>query len=153
MLIALFLIAATALPTTAQATTQELVDPFVNPVKIKIKRAEEEMKLKEKLIKAKVALATLPEKVKLFKPKIPKPLNEMKIEGVIGTGNKLLLVVVDPGTGETYLLKEGDPVAPDEKIARITFNRVVVYRYKRIAGRIVKETVILNVDTEGFSNG
>jgi len=128
------------------APAQELVDPFVNPIELK-------EKLLEKALEAKKKAKPLPEKVSLFRPKIPKPITEMKIEGLISAQGRLMLVVVDPQTGETYFLKEGDPVAPDAKIAKITPERVVIYRYKRAGGKLVKETVILNVDTEGLSNG
>jgi len=131
---------------TSGALAQELVDPFVNPVKIK-------EKLLERMLEAKKKVKPIPEKVSLFRPKIPKPLTEMKIEGLISAQGRLILVVADPQTGETYFLKEGDPVAPDAKIAKIAPDRVIIYRYKRIKGKLVKETVILNVDTEGLSNG
>jgi len=131
---------------TAEATAQELVDPFINPIEIK-------EKLLEKALEAKKKVKPLPEKVNLFKPKIPKPLTEMKIEGLINANGRLLLVVVDPQTEETYLLKEGDPIAPDAKIAKITPDKVIIYRYKKIKGKLVKETVILNVDMEGLNNG
>ncbi|WP_456418952.1 hypothetical protein [Thermovibrio sp.] len=131
---------------TVGASAQEMVDPFVNPIAIR-----------EKALKLKIEMARSREEalqeVRLFKPKLKKTFDRLSIQGVIGSNGKLYLILLDPETGETYFLKEGDPIAPDAKIAKIMANGIVIYRYKRVKGRLVKEKVILNVDTEGLNNG
>ncbi len=131
---------------TVGASAQEMIDPFVNPIAIR------EKALKLKIEMARSREETLQE-VRLFKPKLKKPFDRLSIQGVIGSNGKLYLILLDPETGETYFLKEGDPIAPDAKIAKIMANGIVIYRYKRVKGRLVKEKVILNVDTEGLNNG
>ncbi|WP_457680920.1 hypothetical protein [Thermovibrio sp.] len=132
---------------TAQLKGKELVDPFVNPIAIRIKEAEKEVKLKEKL------KSQESREVRLFIPKIKVPFDSLSIQGVIKGNGKYLLVLMDPKTGETFFLKEGDAVAPDEKILKITPDEVVLVKYERVKGRVIRKKIILNVDTEGSSNG
>ncbi len=122
-----------------------MVDPFVNPIVIKEKLLKLKMEREAKVKRT-------PTKVRLFKPKLKKPFDQLSIQGIIGSNGKLYLVVLDPETGQTYFLKEGDPVAPDEKIAKITPSAIILWKYKRVKGKLVRKKIVLNVDTED-SNG
>lgn len=122
----------------------KLVDPFVNPIKVKEEKLKKLKELKEKLNREAGKKV-----VKLFKSVLPKPLDELSIQGVISSGNRYVLVVLDPETGETYMLKEGDAVSPSEKIVRITPSQVVIARYYYKRGRLIKSYETLNVNLEG----
>jgi len=125
------------------AVAREIVDPFVNPILSRQKVLKAELERKRSL-----AGAPRSQEVNLFKPKINKPLSKLSIQGVIEENGKYILVLLDPETGQTFFLKEGDPIAPDEKIAKITLDRVVIYRFKKVKGKIVKEKITISVDTE-----
>jgi len=120
----------------------EFVDPFINPIKLKEEKLRKLKELKQKLNKQKQV-------VKLFKPVIPKPLTELSIQGVLNAGKGYLLIVLDPETGETYMLKEGDAVSPSEKIVKITPSKVIIARYLYKRGKLVKSYETLNVNLEG----
>jgi len=126
------------------ALEEKFVDPFVNPIKVKEEKLKKLKELKEKLNREAGKKV-----VKLFKSVLPKPLDELSIQGVISSGNRYVLVVLDPETGETYMLKEGDAVSPSEKIVRITPSQVVIARYYYKRGRLIKSYETLNVNLEG----
>ena len=122
-----------------------LKDPFLNPINLIIKR-----RLAEKEYLSKHKLKLKPSKVRLFKPVIPVPFNALAIEGVIGIGNDhYRLVLTDPNTGRTFIVKEGDPIAPDAKIIKITPDRVFIVKYSKLGRRLIKKTLVLKVNTEG----
>ena len=125
------------------ATEKKFIDPFTNPIKVE---EEKLMKLKinknsEEESKEKIA--------KIFKPILPKPFNKLIIQGVISIDNKYILVVLDPETGETYLLKEGNAISPFEKIVEITPSKIVIARYYYKRGKLFKSYETLNVNLEG----
>ncbi|SMP04603.1 hypothetical protein SAMN06265339_0239 [Desulfurobacterium pacificum] len=120
-------------------------DPFLNPINLIIKK-----KLAEKAYLNKKKLNLKPSKVKLFKPVIPVPLDSLVIEGVIGVGNdNYQLVTTDPNTGRTFIIKPGDPIAPDAKVVKITPNKVYIVKYSKVGKKLVKKTLVLKVNTEG----
>ncbi len=127
-----------------QVEKNGMADPFINPIKVKEEKLKKLKELKEKLTSKEEKRS-----VRLFKPAIPKPLMELSIQGVISSGKGYLLIVLDPETGETYMLKEGDAVSPSEKIVRITPSKVVVVRYSYRKGKLVKSYETLNVNLEG----
>ena len=117
-------------------------DPFINPIKLKEKSL---LKLKEqrgKVIKKQKV-------VNMFKSVIPKPLGDLSIQGVIASGNAFFLVVYDPETGETYMLKEGDAISPSEKIVRITPSEIVVVKYVYQDNKLGKVYKTVKVNPEG----
>lgn len=118
------------------------VDPFINPIKLK---EETVLKLKEQKRK----VVRKPKIVNMFKSVIPKPLEDLSIQGVIVSGNTLLLVVYDPETGETYMLKEGDAVSPSEKIVKITPSKVTIVKYVYQNDRLRKIYKTVKVNLEG----
>lgn len=130
--------------TNSYAIEEKFIDPFVNPIKAK----EEKLK-KLKDLKRELGKESGKNSVKLFKAVIPRPLNELSIQGVISSDDRYILVVLDPETGETYMLKEGDAVSPSEKIVRITPSQVVIARYYYKRGRLIKSYETLNVNLEG----
>jgi hypothetical protein len=87
--------------------------------------------------------------VNIFKPVIPDTLDKYTIEGVVGEESSYYLVVTDPDTGRTFVLKEGDAVAPDMVISKITLDSVIFLKYVMDGGKLKKETVVLKVNTEG----
>jgi len=127
----------------------ELADPFVNKLKVKEELWKKQLETLQAL-KAKKAATKRVEKPHLFRPVIPKPLEALKIEGIAGSGGTLFLVVSDPETGETYLLKEGDPIAPNEKIALIDANRgiVLIDQYMLVDGNLIKKQRFIKVNKE-----
>lgn len=128
---------------SAFATERKFADPFINPIKVK------EEKLKELKIKKNSKEASREKVVRIFKPLLPKPFSELSIQGIISLNGKYILVVLDPETGETYLLKEGDAISPSEKIVKITPSQVVIARYYYKHGKLLKSYKTLNVDSEG----
>ena len=126
-----------------------LIDPFVNQLeeKVKVLRKQAEKAKKNEMKKEVIKEA------KLFTPKIPKPLNQLKVQGIISQDGKYYLVLLDPETGETYLIAPGDPVAPDTKVAEISMDRVVLHKFFYKNNKLVREIITLKVDTEGISNG
>jgi len=135
---------------TAGAQAQH--DPFYNPIKNTVRerlewlKLEEQKKLQEQ--KQKVVL-NKPVNVNIFKPVIPDTLDKYTIEGVVGEESSYYLVVTDPDTGRTFVLKEGDAVAPDMVISKITLDSVIFLKYVMDSGKLKKETVVLKVNTEG----
>ena len=128
------------LPFSARGFT--LVDPFVNPIKLKEAKLKKLKELEEKLREEK-------REVKLFRPAVPRPLEELSIQGVISSGKGYRLVVLDPETGETYILKEGDAISPSEKLVKITPSKLVVVQYFYRAGRLRKTYRTVKVNLEG----
>lgn len=122
----------------------KMVDPFINPIKVEEEKLKKLKEQKEKLNKEGKKRT-----VNLFKPAIPKPLDELSIQGVISSVKRYLLIVLDPETGETYMLKEGDAISPSEKIVKITPTRVVIVRYFYKKGKLFKSYETLNVNSEG----
>jgi len=122
----------------------KMVDPFINPIKVEEEKLKKLKEQKEKLNKEGKKRT-----VNLFKPAIPKPLDELSIQGVISSVKGYLLIVLDPETGETYMLKEGDAISPSEKIVKITPTRVVIVRYFYKKGKLFKSYETLNVNSEG----
>ncbi len=121
-----------------------MVDPFINPIKV-----EEEKLKKLKEQREKLSKEGKKHVVNLFKPAIPKPLDDLSIQGVISSAKGYLLIVLDPETGETYMLREGDAVSPSEKIVKITPKKVVIVRYFYKRGKLLKSYETLNVNSEG----
>jgi type II secretory pathway component PulC len=141
-----WLIPVTVIALTNLSLAEGYVDPFVNPVYLKEKQLEKLQEIKKEQKKT-------PTQVKLFEPKLPKPLRSLSIQGTIESKGKRVLVVIDPETGETFFLREGDPVSPDTKIVKITQNKVILVKFYRLKGKLKKKTLTLNVDTEGLNNG
>ena len=138
-----FILAGLALVLTSGFTyAATWVDPFINPIKLKEKSL---LKLKEQESK----IVKKQKVVNMFKPVIPKPFDDLSIQGVIASGNALLLVVYDPATGETYMLKEGDAISPSEKIVRITPSKIVVVKYVYQNNRLRKVYRTVKVNLEG----
>lgn len=129
---------------SASSYAKNWADPFVNPIKIK-----EERLLKLKEAKSKLNFGKKQKKFNLFKPTVPKPLDELSIQGVLGLKGKYLLVVSDPETGETFILKEGDAVSPSEKIVRIFPDKIVIVRFFYRKGKLNKSYKTLKVNSEG----
>ncbi len=127
---------------SVSALGAEWVDPFVNPIKLREKRLEKLRKLKEQLAREK-------KEVRLFRPAIPKPLDQLSIQGVISGKNGYILVVLDPETGETYMLKAGDAVSLAEKIVKITPEKVVIVRFVYKNGKLRKVYRTVKVNLEG----
>jgi Tfp pilus assembly protein PilP len=114
------------------------VDPFVNPIKLK----EERLKtLKKEVVQT--------EEASIFSSVILKPLDELSIQGVISSGNSHKLVLEDPSTGEVFILKEGEPISKNEKIVKITPEKVIIAVYKRQGRHLVKSYRILKVNLGG----
>ena len=117
------------------------IDPFVNPIKVQMEKKISREKRKVSFPKKKA--------VNLFKPVIPESLENLSIQGVIGVNGKYYLVVYDPETGETFVLKKGDAISASEKITDITPNRVTIVRYVYKAGKLTKKSKVLKVNSEG----
>jgi hypothetical protein len=120
------------------------VDPFFDPVKNSIKKRLALMASQDKK-----AVLNKPVTVNIFKPVLPESIDNYTIEGIVGSKGSYRLIVTDPTSGKTFFLKEGDAVAPDTVIKKITFDTVVLIKYLMEGGRVKKETVTLKVDTEG----
>lgn len=121
-----------------------MVDPFINPIKVEEEKLKKLKEQREKLSKEGKKRV-----VNLFKPAIPKPLDDLSIQGVISSAKGYLLIVLDPETGETYMLREGDAVSPSEKIVKITPKKVVIVRYFYKRDKLLKSYETLNVNSEG----
>lgn len=128
------------LPFSARGST--LVDPFVNPIKLKEAKLKKLKELEEKLREEK-------REVRLFKPVIPRPLEDLSIQGIISGGKGYKLVLLDPETGETYILKEGDAISPSEKLVKITPSKLIIVQYLYKNGRLRKIYRTVNVNLEG----
>ena len=113
-------------------------DPFLNLIKVKEKHLRENFERNRREIAVKG--------ISLFTPIIFKPLEELSVQGVVSSGNYNYLVLLDPSTGETFLLKEGDAISKNEKIVKITPNEVVIAVFKQKDGKIIKsyKKIILN---------
>jgi hypothetical protein len=126
------------------AESQALEDPFLDPIKATVKK-----RLKLLTKKEEKAVLKSPVTVNKFKPVIPETLDHYTIEGIAGSKGHYYLIISDPTTGKTFFLKEGDAVAPDTVIKKITFDGVILLKYTMDGGKLKKETVTLKVDTEG----
>jgi len=129
---------------TATATGKEMIDPFINPILTK-----EQILIENK---DKETLKEIPKEINLFKPKIDVSFSKLNIQGVIKKDGKHYLVLLDPETGETFILTEGDPISPNEKIVKITNGSITVFKYRKYKGKLIKEKIKLNVDTEDLNN-
>ena len=118
-------------------------DPFFDPIKATVK------KRLELVAKGQKAVLNKPVTVNMFKPVIPETLDHYTIEGVAGSKGHYYLIISDPVTGRTFFLKEGDAVAPDTVIKKVTFDKVILLKYTMEGGKLKKETVTFKVDTEG----
>jgi len=127
----------------SETRSQAQEDPFLDPIKVTVKRRLELMAQKQK------ALLDKPVTVNMFKPVIPEALDHYNIEGIAGYNGRYYLVISDPVTREIFLLKEGDAVSLDTVIEKITFDKVILLKYTLYGGKLKKETVTLKVDTEG----
>jgi len=116
-------------------------DPFLNPIKLK----EEQLKNSIEKSRKKIEVKGL----SLFTPVIPKPLEDLSIQGVVSSGNTRYLVLLDPSTGETFLLREGDAISKNEKIVKITPTEVVIAVFKQKNGKVVKSYRRLKLNREG----
>ena len=137
----LFLIIFTVFYTSVQAA--ELVDPFVNPLQVK---EEKLLRLKEREEKQRIGEKR--RRNDFFKPVINKPFEKFSIQGVIEAKGKKFLVLYDPETGETILLKEGDAISSSEKIYKLSSEKVVLVKYFYKNGKIEKAYKTLNVNVE-----
>ena len=137
----LFLVIFSIFCTSVQAAG--LIDPFVNPLQVK---EEKLLKIREQAKKQDVGEKR--KKNKFFKPVIDKPFEKLSIQGIIGAKGKIFLVLYDPETGETFLLKEGDAISPSEKIYKLFPNKVVLVKYFYKDGKIEKIYKTLNVNVE-----
>ncbi|WP_456456649.1 pilus assembly protein PilP [Thermovibrio sp.] len=127
------------LTTTAFGSSgSSYIDPFRNPIYELQKRLEAKKEVQETVIKP-----------NLFKPKIPVPFERLSIQGVIKKGNKFILVLLDPETGETYFLKEGDAVSKNEKIAKITTSQVILTEYLKKGKRLIVRKIALEIEKGG----
>ena len=121
----------------------KIVDPFINPIeKMKQSAFMKKKKGQGKKIK-KVS------KVNLFKSKIPRPLSSMNIQGIIMINKVPYIVLMDPKTGQVFLLKEGDAVASDTKIVSISGNEIILEKYSRYKGVLRKKKFKMKVNLEG----
>ncbi|TCK06476.1 hypothetical protein [Phorcysia thermohydrogeniphila] len=119
-------------------------DPFADPVRSAVKK-----RLASMAAQGQKVVLNKPVTVNRFEPVLPESLDSYTVEGIIGSKGSYRLIVTDPTTGRTFFLKEGDAVAPDTVIKRITFDTVILTKYVMEGGKIKKETVTLKVDTEG----
>ena len=116
-------------------------DPFINPIK-KLELEKKKQKALE-VLEQKQLTSHIP---KLFKPAIKKPFLEYTIEGTIMLpSGKTVLVLSDPSTGETILLKEGDAIAVNAKVAKILPTKIVVYEYEKKGRRLIKKVKTYNL--------
>jgi hypothetical protein len=132
---------------------QGVYDPFQNPIVSAVRKRIELKKVespeKQGQAGAKEEGKVKPQPVNLFKPVIEGSLDKYAVEGIIGTSGRFYLVVTDPKSGRTFVLKEGDAVAPDTVIEKITLKVVTLVKYTSLGGKLSKETLTLKVDTEG----
>ena len=129
-----------SLASTASLIASPYSDPFITPITLQEK----------KLLKVKQQLSTKEstKSLNLFKPKVPKPLESLKIQGILEADGSKLLVVSDPSTGESFILKEGDPVAPDTKLAKINWDSVELEKYYQKDGKVKRKILVLKVNGE-----
>lgn len=59
------------------------------------------------------------------------------------------MVLVDPSTGETFLLKPGDAISENEKLVRITPKAIVIAQFKRKGFKVVKSYRRIRIDSGG----
>ncbi|SNR78595.1 hypothetical protein [Desulfurobacterium atlanticum] len=118
------------------------IDPFLNPVKL---REISEWKRKQ-LQKKKPEKVTVIEKPRVFRLKSP-PLEKLIFEGVIGDGNSLKAVAVDPQTGKVYIFSSGDPVDVNAKILKIEPAKLVLKIYKKVGKKLVSDIMEINFNT------
>ncbi len=116
-------------------------DPFINPIK-KLEIERQKQKALE-VLKQEQLTSSIP---RMFKPVIKKSFSEYKIEGTMALpSGKTILVLSDPETGETILLKEGDAIAVNAKIVKISPTKVVVYEYEKKGRKIIKKIKTYNL--------
>ena len=122
-------------------------DPFVNLVRLK----EAEIYRQKLREQNRLTLVKQREKqeLRLFTPVIRKPLSELSIQGVISSSHGYRLVLLDPSTGETFLLKPGDPVGKSEKLLKVTPKEVVIVKFKRKGLKIAKSYERIKIDLGG----
>ncbi len=120
-------------------------DPFLNLINLTIKK-----RLEEKVYINKKKLNLKPSQVNLFKPVIPVLFNSLVVKGVIGTGKgRYCLVTADPNTGQTFIIKPGNPIASDAKVTKVTPEKVYIIKYSKLGKKLVKKILVLKVNTEG----
>lgn len=114
----------------------EISDPFVNPLEKSLSKKEN------------VAIKKREDVINLYIPAIDKSFDELRIEGIIGVGDKNFLVVKDPEIEKVYMLKEGDAVSPDTKIEKIFHDEVILVKYYKEGKELKKRAIRLKVDKE-----
>lgn len=122
-------------------------DPFVNLVYLKEKEIHQRKTESERKLKIVKQLES--QELRLFTPVIRKPFNELSIQGVISSSVGYRLVLVDPSTGETFLLKPGDAISENEKLVRITPKAIVIAQFKRKGFKVVKSYRRIRIDSGG----
>jgi len=73
----------------------------------------------------------------------------MSIQGIIVIDKVPYIVLMDPKTGQVFLLKEGDAVASDTKIVSISSNEIILEKYFRYKGVLRKKKFKMKVNLEG----
>ncbi len=148
----LFVSSCALLLTVTSAGAENFIDPFVLPSFFKSEKKVVVVKEKKK----KEPAEPVAKEVAIFKSAIPKNLTEMVIEGIIGEEKngsfRYSLVVSDRETGKVFILREGDAVSPNEKIVKILPNKVVLEKYYEVKGKLEKEEVTLEVNSEEQNN-
>ncbi len=132
------LVFAITIVATSTAFCSDYIDPFRNPIYEIEKKLESKREKKETITKP-----------KLFRPKIPVPLEKLSIQGVIKEGNNFTAVLLDPETGETYFLKEGDAVSENEKVAKITPSEITLIEYLKKGKRLIVRKIALEIEKGG----
>ncbi len=110
------------------------IDPFINPIKtMKVRKKVNFAKLKPKIFK----------NVKFY------DLDKYSIEGVIGKGNEIKLVLKDPETGKIHLLPEGTPIDVNLVLQKVSRNSVIIkeYYYTK-AGKIRSRLRSIKINAE-----
>jgi hypothetical protein len=132
---------------SAVAQAQLYHDPFQNPIISSVREKVEKKRLEEKRRKEEVKRLK-PKPVNMFKPAIKGSFDTYTLEGIMNISGHYYLVVTNPKSGRTYILKEGDAVAPDTVIERITPKAVTLVRYAQVGSALRKESLVLKLNLE-----
>ncbi|WP_297445722.1 hypothetical protein [Desulfurobacterium sp.] len=120
------------------------IDPFVNPIYI---REIAEWHKKEMELEVKKRMIVVVKKPKVFDLKMP-PIDKLVLEGVIGSGNTLKAVAVDPETGKVYLISSGDVVDVNAKVLKVLPDKLVLKVYKEKGNKLISSIVTINFNSE-----
>jgi len=119
-------------------------DPFVNPIRLKdITISHQKLRKQKKLP---VIKQEKNKELHLFIPVIHKPFSELSIQGVISSSNGYRLVLLDPSTGETFLLKPGDPISKNEKLIKVTPKEIIIAKFEQKGIKIIRTYERIKLD-------